>query len=235
MIGLCDIPFSMLAAGWGELLWVVFIFGIYAVGAISKLFTNRKGAGDQESTPQTAYVVELAKKRARQRQEQARLQQVKQASQTSLRKPKPLSEWDRVQEAKRLKREQLRQKPQQPFKSAQSFVPANQQAGMEPRSTRRSQPAQTLTGIMQEAWTAITSQQMPSKPIQQTRPARQPIPQSVRRSKKISKPAKLSTPAEPEMFPQRPLESFLKSPQDLRAAIVLKEILDKPVALRENW
>jgi len=229
-----DIP-PVLAEGWSELIGVLVIFGLYAAGAIAKMFSNRKRDSETDKSSESSYVVELAKKRTRQRQEQARIQHA-QAAQASVRKPRPVSEWDRTQEAKRRRREQLRQqtkqqKPAQPARTYQQQKPA-------PKPVRRPQPARTMTDYMQEAWTAITSGQMQAqapRTVETRQPKRQPVPQRVQNTAKVAKLSKRLTTEVPAATQSRLLENVLKSPQDLRTAIVLKEILDKPVALRANW
>jgi hypothetical protein len=229
MSGFNDVPFRLLADGWEELIGIIVIFGLYVAGALTKMFSKRKGSEEGESK-EPSYVVELAKKRARQRQEQARM---KQARRDSAQAYGQVSEWDRLQEMKRQRMARSRGQTTQPPKPVQTQAPAYEPP--KPAAPKPVRQPQTVQEYLQEAWTVITGPQ--PQPISRQVPQSKPMPQPVKPAAKRAKSSKRLMPATTTkaVASSRPLDMYLKNPYELRSAIVLKEILDKPVALREEW
>lgn len=237
MSGFNDIPFRLLADGWEELIGIIVIFGLYAAGALTKMFSKRKGSQEEGKSKEPSYLVELAKKHAtQQQQEQARM---KQARRDSAQAYGPLSEWDRLQEMKRQRLAQLHEQTKPPSKPVQT--PAVGYQRPKPAPKPEVNRPQTMQEYLQEAWTAITNPQpqpIPRQVLQKpTKRNSIPMPQPVKAAAKHAKPSKRLMPATTikAISPSRPLDMYLKNPYELRSAIVLKEILDKPVALREEW
>ncbi|MBL7214276.1 MAG: hypothetical protein ISS71_01220 [Phycisphaerae bacterium] len=232
MIPVFDKPFVLLADGdWSRLIGIIVIFGFYAIGAVAKMWAKHSSGGeDEDGTKETSQAVELAKKYAKQKQ-------------TQRSQPKPtrnnefMSEWDRRQEIKRQRLAQLHEqgKPVEPVK-----IPAVPQQRQKPQPAPK-QAVQNSEYInvpdFQKAWAL----NLPKQPGRQKKPIIQPpklspTPQTFRAAAKPAKSRSHKKPAVAETPPPtRPLDIFLKDSDALGSAILLKEILDKPIALREEW
>lgn len=219
--------FVLLADGWGELIGILALFAFYVIGAVIKKFS---GSGEEPES-ETSYAVELAKKRAKERQaaaQQARLERARhQSSQTSV----PQSEWDSVQEAKRKKLEQLRQRAKQPPAAAR---PVPKPVMQHPKFINMQQKTQEF--LSRQAEKMQSAMMPPQQPKKQHRPpevytAAPEPPKRILNKIKQGKPE----PVKMQAIPSGPLNMLLREPNELRKAIMLKEILDKPVALRKGW
>lgn len=216
--------FGLLAKGdWSDLLGVIVLVAVYAVGALVKMVSNRSSSTTDEAVSKSK-VLELAKKYTRERRSQSERQRIAPARRAS-----DLTEWDRQQE---LKRRQLARLNEQEQKHATGpvSVPIIQKIEHAPPppiqaiSTPEYIPAATpqKTQIYQRFMEA--AQQRQSTP----KPQRSKMPKPVRYAEKPAAAAEVAKTV-------RTLDSLLKNPTDLRAAIILKEILDKPIGLREDW
>lgn len=232
MTVLCDIPFGVLADGWEELFGLLVLFGVYVVGAIIKFFNKRAAGGEETGNTESSYLVELAKKRTQQRQaRQSRLEQRRGQQQGSL------SEWDRAQAMKRQRAAQLRDRVKKPPKQPALPPAAYQQPKPAPEPpVQRTKPPAIPT--YQEVWAALQGKQPQRRqpqPHRVSRPGQKPVPQPVKAAAKPAKPSKRLPAVAAPVATARPLERILDNPNELRSAIILKEILDKPVALREGF
>jgi len=225
----------LLADGIGDLIWLLLVFGFYAVGAIIKKFGG--DVKEKEGT-NTSYAVELAKKRVKERQaiEQARLAQVRRQANKNYTSQ---SEWDRMQETKRQKLEQLRRhslRPQTKAAPKPASPPARIPPIEHPEYRRAPQPPLQRPLNMPERSQYFQKLSIESQSPKHVRPREiyQAVPEPVKQVvKKIRKDK--SEPVILQAIPTRPLNILLKQPNELRSAIILKEILDKPVALRQDW
>jgi hypothetical protein len=218
-----EIPTALLAeGGWSELIGVIVLVGIYAAGAIAKMVSKRSDESKEDAQSKQR-AVQLAKKYAQERQSQR----------AAPRHPDTMTEWDRMQELKR--RRQGRQPEKQP--SEPVSAPAFREREMPFQQPKMVSPTPELMQSAESPKPAIFHQFMEA--IQQRQQAAQ-SPQSIPKPKTVKPVAKLAkvTKKRPaaETAPMiRPLDQYLRNAGDLRAAIVLKEILDKPLAMREDW
>ncbi len=208
---------AMLAeGGWSDLIGIIVLVGIYAVGALVKAVSNRS-AESKEDAESKNRAVELAKKYAQKRQSATDKQ----------------SEWDRMQEIKRHRQAQLREHGKQTAgpvsvpiyreeeKSVSQHIPVSSTPEFIPPAK------QQKVQIFQQYMETLQQQK---KAVQPPRPKAQTVKAAAKAVKQLRKPP---ITAEPPTV--RPLDQYLRNVGDLRAAIILKEILDKPVGLRENW
>ena len=212
MTPLWDKSFFLLAKGnWMQLIGIIVVFGFYAIGALAKILANRSKTDDGQEKSEISQAVELAKKYAEQKKRQA---------QSVLAKRRELtSEWDRQQEIKRQRLAQHRgeeEMPQQP----QPEPPPMPQVGRQIPQYREVSP---LNRVMQAAQQKKEIRRQPVSPVQQT-------------YKKAVKPVKShKTPVAKMKKTPRPLDVFFRHPNQLRSAIILKEILDKPISMQETF
>jgi hypothetical protein len=217
-----EIRTALLAeGGWSELIGVIVLVGIYAAGAIAKMVSNRSDESKEDAQSKQR-AVELAKKYAQERRSQR----------AAPRHPDKMTEWDRMQELKRRRQDRQPEKP-----SELVSVPVFREREMPFQQPKMVSPTPELMPSAESPKTAIFHQFMEA--IQQRQPAAQqpqsiPKPNIVKPAVKSSKPIKRRTVAETPLA-VRPLDQYLRNVGDLRAAIVLKEILDKPIAMREDW
>ena len=203
-----------------RLIGIFVIFGFYAIGAIAKMLANRSKTDDGEKS-ETSAAIELAKKYARQRQ----LKQ--QARPASTKRNEFVSDWDRLQEMKRQRLAQhrgLEKMPrQQPQTEPVAMVPVQKQPPPMPPVSQQVPKYQELNRVMQAA--------------QQKKVIRRQSTSSVKQTyKKVAKPVKSQKmPVDKMTKTPRALDVLLRHPNQLRSAIILKEILDKPIAMRETF
>jgi len=112
------------------------------------------------------------------------------------------------QRAQHQAQQQSRQQAQQRARQQRAQAHARAQAQARRRGTLLHEPSP-----VPEQTSSTTRRLVPSKPDKRRKPARQPVP----------------VPIADDVIPRGPL-----SRADLRRAIILKEILDKPIALRET-
>ena len=221
---------TMLAEGWSELIGVLVLFGFYAIGAIAKWAANRaEGEPDEEKSR----AVELAKKYAQQR----KAQQTHKARSDTGRRPQydKQSQWDQLQAMKRRRLAQLREQADRLQETVKKPVAARPRPKPQPKQVRphpeyaRDAESRKLRPVRppNPFGPQPTRMPAPEQPSVKTAPNKTPKP-LVR--EKIPVHVEITKTRQPH-----PLDAYLKDPGQLRSAIVLKEILDKPVALREEW
>ena len=220
MSSLFDGQFFLLAEGdWSRLIGVIVVVGFWIISAAAKMW-SKNASGEDDEAERTSRAVELAKKYAKQKQSQAK----------PARNSEFMSEWDRRQEMKRLQRmAQLRKREIQPPKPVKPAVVPPIPKQPKPIPTVKSpefKPVSQLARIRQYA-RQVKTQQQPPRPVS--------VPQTYKTPRK-KKPVthKKSAAAATIKTSSHPLHVLLKHPDQLRSAIVLKEILDKPIALRTD-
>lgn len=210
---------AMLAeGGWSDLIGIIVLVGIYAVGALVKAVSNRANESKEDAESKNR-AVELAKKYAQKRQSAADKQ----------------SEWDRMQEIKRRRQAQLREHGKQTAGPVSVPIYREEEKSVSQHIPVSSTPEYVPPAKQQK----VQIFQRYMETLQQQKKAAQP-PRSLPKTQTVkaaAKPAKhLKKPPITAIQPTvRPLDQYLRNNSDLRAAIILKEILDKPVGLRENW
>ena len=223
MVSLFDSQFFLLAEGnWVRFIGILVVFGFYAVVAIAKMLANRSKTDDGEDSG-TSKAVELAKKYARQRQAQQQ-----QTRRREVRNNEFTSDWDRRQE---LKRQQLarhgglEEMPQVQPEPIRMVPVSKPQQPPRPKVTRQI-PQYREVSALNRAMQATKQKKVVKK---QPPPVRQTYQKSRRtvKTKEIPVAKIIKTP--------KPLDVLLRHPNQLRAAIILKEILDKPISMRETF
>ena len=221
MSPLLEKSFGLLAKGdWSDLLGVIVLFAVYAVGALVKMFSNRSSSTADEAISKSK-ALELAKKYTRERRSHSEIQRT-----APVRRASDLTEWDRQQELKRRRQARLYEQEKKHTSGPVSvpIIQTIEHAPPPPVPTPEYVPAATpqKTQIYQRFMEA--SQQRQSTP----KPQRSKLPKPVRYAKKPAAATEVVKTV-------RTLDHLLKNPTDLRAAIILKEILDEPISLREDW
>lgn len=218
-----EIRTALLAeGGWSELIGVIVLVGIYAIGAIAKMVSSRSEESKEDAQSKQR-AVQLAKKYAQDRQTQRTAPK---------RHPDTLSEWDRKQELKRRRQEpQAVKRPSEPVS-----VPVFRESEMPFQQPKMVRLTPELTPTAESSKPAIFHQfmealQQRQQTVRQTQPIPKPKPVT---AGKLPKTIKKRTAAETAPA-VRPRDQYLWNPADLRSAIIFKEILDKPIALREDW
>ena len=221
-MALFDSHFNLLAkGGWTELIGVIVVFGFYVVGAVVKMLANRSKTDDKEGSG-TSKAVELAKKYVKQRQTQ------QQTRQREVRNNEFTSDWDRRQELKHQRLPQHRglgeMQPQQPEPVKMVPVPKQQQQSPRPKVTRQIPQYREVSALNRAMQAAKQKKVINKQPLP-------PVRQTYQKSRRVVKTKEI--PVAKIIKTPKPLDVLLKHPSQLRAAIILKEILDKPIALRE--
>ncbi|MCI0498438.1 MAG: hypothetical protein L0Y36_01980 [Planctomycetales bacterium] len=207
---------SLLGEGWGDLVTFIVIAAFYLVGALAKVWANRDKDDKKEQNSTLRQMVQEAK-------HALSMEQTKQGD-----RQKRLSEWDRRQQA-------LKQSQRQP-------------PVLKPAASEQKPPAKTgHSGL------AVSAKE------QGGRKAEQPIMQAVYQRSPVVQRTVVSAAAKPVLQrqqqsldktePIRPhimgksktlrdassFAKFLRSPGMLRKAVILKEILGPPMAMREPY
>lgn len=234
-----DLGDILAEGGWTELIGIIVVVGFYILSAIVKSLGDRssKDPGDAEQK-KTAIQSRSASQLGIQTSQQRAARNLPYAK--SIEQKKTMSEWDRKQALIRQRMEQLRK--QQQIQQQQPVIKSNSgqgEASYIQRPTEvvpvpaplRFQPSQFESS--QPAYTY--------KPPVQTPPIRRPQKPAIERktapsavkTKKIvpSKPKTVKS----QVIPKRQFfRMILSQPQQVRNAMILKEILDKPISLRED-
>lgn len=205
-----SLQFGLLAEGWVELIGPILIFGIYIIGSIAKNVAQR----NQESSGEEGGS-EL-KKAVRKRYEQIRRKQVGEESPHLKRTPKAVptartirpenkrtSQWEQQQQAIRQRNARLQE----------------QRIAAERRVI---QTQKTVVGYERPKPSRTIRQVVAPKPVHKQK--KTAVPKQV--SEKASQPPKCRHTG-------GALGDMMCRPENLRSAIILKEILDKPLALRD--
>ena len=227
---------QILADGsWGDLIPLLLFLGVTIGGAIFRAMG--KGSDSEKQDESTQKLIEMAKRYKAMKETgrqtnvpKERLPYARTATESD-RRSGTLSEWDRRQQEKK----QLAQQRQARFDKPR-YVP------------KKTKPP--VIKPPEEIPVAFA--------VPQARPVRQPQMPQIRRPKRAAQPTiKQKPPAIPKAYPvaipvtsKKPakritrktetakpegtsLKSLLKKQNSLRTAILLKEILDKPIALRD--
>lgn len=226
--------FGVLAdGGWGELIPMLIFVGIWVIGGIGKVMSGRENSSDKQDES-TKKLIEMAKKYKAMKETGQQREVPKEETpfartvRTTDRKPGNLSEWDRRQQEKKQQVQQRRTQSDTP-----GYVPQKQKPPEAIPVAKAVPEVQPVRPVYK-----------PPKTQQKPRPKRasRPIPKQPQRIP-VARPAAMSTPEKkrPKQAHQKApeagqsLKSLLKQKRSLRSAIILKEILDSPVALRESW
>lgn len=227
------------ASGWGELIPLIFIIGVSVVSAITRAL-NKSGANSKSEKEKTSRLVEMAK-RYKEMQESGQQRSIpkehipyaRTERTAAERKPGSISEWDRRQQEKKQQIARRREQNQPPPRYVEPQTPP----GFEP------EPSEVIPVAMpvqqpepfRPAYKPpkIQTKPRPKRASQQT--YKQPGPQPVELP--IAKPVKHQKSAENKetVAAKMSLSDLLRKNKSLRSAIILKEILDKPIGLRESW
>lgn len=196
-----------------ELIGPILIFGIYIIGALAKNWVNRDQKGsDKENQSEL-------KKAVRKRYEQIRQRQTGEDSAHLKRTPKAVSTARTIQQEENRPRQASQWEQQQ--RAIRQHNAKLQEQRMAAKRARAIQAQKAVVGY---------DQPKPPQTIGQV-----VAPKPVRKQKKTAVPKHIS-----EKAVHTPkyrcagglLEDMLGRPENLRSAIILKEILDKPLALR---
>jgi hypothetical protein len=232
--------FGVLAEGWGQLIGVIAVVGFYVFSAIVKKI-GESGQSDEEK--------EKARQAARRIHEQIAkgktAAQVEEANRRRLERKLPyakavknresMSEWDRQQEEKRQRLTQSRQNELR----GRPGEPVTQKNARIQIETPPAPPIPVAQAIDEDA-EELKRQQYYAKAqrAQQVRRRSQMQAQQVaaKSTRTAVKPKK--APAKATVQTRRTsdvVRNLLNNPNQLRSAILLKEILDKPVAMRDIY
>lgn len=232
---------SVLAdSGWGELIPLLFIVGVSVISAITKALAKSDESAKSEKA-KTSRLIEMAK-RYKQMQETGQIRDVLQedvpyartAKTPAERTPHAVSEWDRRQQEKK----------------QQVQIRHSQQPGHYTRYTEKTEPpvfqpqqkipidvpipvAQPIRPAYQPP--KIQPEPRPKRASQPVRQQSQAIPTAMPVTHQPSVKMSSGKPHNTAVHPGQTLKALLENKQSLRSAFILKEILDKPVALRDTW
>lgn len=227
---------GLLADGdWGRILGPLVLVAFYVISAIFKSVGNRSAkAEDKENEPEMTAATASEKPRYKPLNDAARPSQTPQVrtlpyARTAAQAGSPhiaqttgeLTDWDRQQ---RVKQQQLEQT--EAFRRQQLLEQRRQQlrqqaALQERRQQQQRQPVRKPAAVGRPAPVAV-------------RPAVAQKRAVVVPSKAVSQAVKVSPPAAQDLASDKPVKirGLLLKPGSMRAAIMLKEILDKPLAMR---
>ncbi|MHC4552697.1 MAG: hypothetical protein ACYSUT_08020 [Planctomycetota bacterium] len=232
---------NLLAEGWGDLIPFIFIVGVSVVSAIAKA-TNKGDENSKNEKEKTSRLIEMAK-RYKEMQESGQQRTVpkeeipyaRTVKTPAERKPGTVSEWDRRQQQKKQQMARQREMPRRPkyveTETPPRFEPKTPEVIPVAAPVRQAEPvrpAYKTPKIQTKPRPKRASQR--SQKRQQHIPVAQPVELPVVKEVKRPKPKKHKTTAA-----QMSLAELLKGKQSLRSAIILKEILDKPIGLRESF
>ncbi|MEN8127070.1 MAG: hypothetical protein ABFR90_04600 [Planctomycetota bacterium] len=209
-----SLQFGLLAEGWFELILPIFIFGIYIIGALAKNWTQQ-----QKQDPEEHDQSEL-KKAVRKRYEQIRQRQMGEGTPQLKKTPKA------IPAARTLRQEENRPRQISQWEQQQQVIRQRNAKLQEQRmAARQTRAVQAQKPVVRYART---------KPPKMTRQV--PVPSPVQaQMKKAAKKKPVSKKV--EQAPRRQptgnlLSHMINRPENLKSAIIVKEILDKPLALR---
>lgn len=221
MIALLGNQFVLLAeSDWSRLIGVIVIVGFWIISGVAKMWTKNASGGDDE----TSQAVELAKKYAAQKRAQ-------QPQRRSVRNNEFTSDWDRRQELKRQRMAQLHERGIQPPKPVKMPVVTPIPESPRPK------PAVTVPEFkpvpQSDRTNLFNRQQQQNIKTQPPRPVS--VPRTSKAAGKKRAVIRKKTTTAVTTAPSRSLHVLLKDTNELRSAVLLKEILDKPIALREEY
>ena len=202
--------FGLLAEGWVELIGPILIFGIYIIGSIAKNVAQKnQGTEEQDQS-------EL-KKAVQKRCEQIRQRQLGQESPQFKRTPKEVST------AKAIREQQTRPQRVSQWDQKQRAIRQRNATLKEQRLAANDAqiPAPAQKPVVEY------HRPKPSKIIRQVA-----VPKPVPVQKKRQSPKKVAKISKQRSATDL-LQQMMNQPENLRMAIILKEILDRPLALRD--
>ena len=224
--------------GWGQLIGVIVVVGFYIFSAIVKSIGNR---GDSDEEKEKAR--QAAQRLRRQIAQGKNAAQIEEANRRRIERKLPyarsapnrenMSEWDRQQEEKRRQLSQSRQTQMQPKPPA----PEPARMRMEPPPVPAIPVAQPIEEdteeLKRQAYYAKAQQ------LQQAR-RRSQLQAQQAAAEKTARTVKQRKKSRPKQQVETKSSSYLiydlvKDSNRMRSAILLKEILDKPIAMRQVY
>jgi len=203
--------FSLLAEGFFDLIGPVLIFGIYIIASIAKAAAKGKKAGSGEEKESAL------KKAVRQRyQEIYQRQTGKTPTQRMATKETPTYVQSKTAIKEDIGSVQYKsewQRRQEEIRQRNARIKERQRMASQQRYRKETQ------GVTKSVRQPKVSKTMPLVAVQSTRKS----------TYKSTQP----TSSKKSTVPESVLSNMLSDPKNLRTAFVLKEILDKPVALRD--
>ena len=199
--------FGLLAEGWFELIGPILIFGIYIIASIVKSVAKKGKSEDSD-----VKVESELQKAVRKRYDQIRQRQLGQQSPQSKRPPKT------VPVARPVQQEQSRPRQMSQWEQQQQAIRQRNEKLQEQRMATKRQHANVL--------------KQSSKTVRQPKP-KQAIPQKLVQTQKKKIQHQAKTVSQKKQQAGNLLSYMINRPENLRSAIILKEILDKPLALRD--
>lgn len=242
--------------GWGELVGTLVLVGFYVVAAIVKAISSRTAKAKQEAVESETEAPAPSKPRYKPLAEKGRPTQATQtktlpyartalqSSQTKssakpvLRPTGRLSEWDRQQELKRRRLEQIDALRRQQLAQSQQMH-SKQSPPISPPAPARPAPAITPSAFQKSAQQAL-KQAKTGQPVQGKASVINPAVSQVRQAKAtpkvVAQTVKAPLRSAPTTIPVSAsadhLHVLLRKPSSIRTAMILKEILDSPLGLR---
>jgi hypothetical protein len=223
---------SLLAEGWGDFVTFIVIVAFYLVGALAKAWANRAKSEEKQKESKLRQMVEEAKGSILQEQTKGEyaspenLPYAKVVSQKQGDRHKRLSEWDRRQALKRTHRQEPLIKPVFHQKPPARTIPKGHVISVlgqgSPRPVQSAKPSVFQPVPVQQP-PVIAVVPAAKKPVLQ-HPQSSVKTESIRQQ--IANKAKTSRAVY--------FANLLRSSESLRKAIILKEILDAPLAIREH-
>lgn len=252
---------NLLAArdGWEELIGTLALLGFYAAAAIFKAVTNRAAKSKADTSEPEITAAAREKPRYKPLTDTASPAQISQAktlpyaraaaqpgqkapvAQPVLRPTGQLSEWDRQQELKRRRVEQIEAlRRQQIMQVQQAQRKQQQQRQQHPASPPVPARPAPVSPIIQKTVQESLHQVRTGRPVTGgaavVRPALSQVRQAAATPKATAQTIKASVHHDkenPVFHAAGKLRSMLREPHTLRTAIMLKEILDTPLGLRD--
>ncbi len=244
--------------GWGQLIGPLLLFGFYVVASIVKAVSNRRGDAGKDDDDETETARAVDQPRDKPIEQVSRppqsppsrtlpyartVEQAQQRSGDSVPRHEPADqqrdEWERQQDIKRRRAEQIEQlrrrqqlEQQQQQRLEQQRRQSRQQTQQQPQQRRPAPPA------ARKATGAVAVRQKSGK--EAVRQARAGVPVHVGASRRDVLKQSAAKAAKSALLPSvggsRPaaasLRGLLNQKQSVRTAIVLSEILDKPLGMR---
>lgn len=236
MNSMFESPFVLAAIDWTEIIGffaVLLIYGI--IGAIKSL--GNRNSQTESKEHDSDHVVELARKYAEQRKKQQPRTQTIQKQRS-----REYSDWDRRQELRRQDFAKAKDQadpvtPKTPQRqTADSFSPDFPERKQKVEITTKPVPPQDSISKINRFMQTITAPQVPATRPPQP-PQKRPVPVVAEKKPKVNKKRPTKLRKSPTQTNKRPefVGQLLRSKNQLQSAIILKEILDKPLGLRDIY
>ncbi|MHC4524062.1 MAG: hypothetical protein ACYSU8_00780 [Planctomycetota bacterium] len=240
--------FRLLADGFFDLIGPILIFGIYIIASIAKKVAKKGQTEDSDVEIESELKKAVRKRYEQIRQRQSIAKKVAKKGQTEDSDVEIESE---LKKAVRKRYEQIRQRqlgqqsqqpPQvkRPPKAVPVARPVQQEQSRPRQMSQWEQQQQTIrqrNAKLQEQRMATKRQhanvlKQSSKTVRQPKP-KQAIPQKLVQTQKKKIQHQAKTVSQKKQQAGNLLSYMINRPENLRSAIILKEILDKPLALRD--